>query len=192
MSNRTAESSGTRTTSIYLLLFAAAFGAGDQYLGSRAASPWAVDTSLLAAPWLLLPFLIGCTQRSARRACVLATICVFAGLAGFTAMTVSPIEHAKISFAGVLGLVGWQVRWFLLAAVTAPLFGWLGHHWRTSRTLWPALIMAATFGVEAVARTTLVLPIHSSLVRWSEVGAAVALFVVCLVARLRPRVEKGP
>lgn len=176
---------------VYLLLLAAAFGAGDQYLGSQAASPWAVDTSLLAAPWLLLPFLIGCTQPTARRARVVATLCVFAALVGFTAMTLSPIEHARISFAGALRLIGWQIRWFLLAAVTAPLFGWLGYRWRTDRTVWPALVMVATICVEAAARTTLVLPIHSSLVRWSEAGAALALFVVCLVVRFLARGEEG-
>jgi hypothetical protein len=35
----------------------AGFGGADQYFGSLSAIPWLVDTSLLSAPWLSLPFL---------------------------------------------------------------------------------------------------------------------------------------
>jgi PPE-repeat protein len=51
-------------------LLSAVFGAGDQYLGSLTGSGhgwpvgWSSDVSLLSAPWLVLPFLAGATQRA--------------------------------------------------------------------------------------------------------------------------------
>jgi len=47
------------------LVLSAAFGAGDQYLGSGhvAGIGWATDVSLLSAPWILLAFVVGATQR---------------------------------------------------------------------------------------------------------------------------------
>jgi len=50
------------------LVLAALFGAGDQYLGSFSMHPWMADVSLLSAPWLVLAFLAGWTQREPRRA----------------------------------------------------------------------------------------------------------------------------
>jgi hypothetical protein len=55
------------------LVAAALFGGGDQYLGSLSWHPWAADVSLLSAPWLVLAFLAGCTQRDPRRATLLST-----------------------------------------------------------------------------------------------------------------------
>jgi hypothetical protein len=57
---------------LLLLVLSAIFGAADQYLGSlpgahlwAAQMPWMTDVSLLSAPWVLLPFLVG--RRSASR-----------------------------------------------------------------------------------------------------------------------------
>lgn len=163
------------------LLFSFAFGAADQYLGSLSAHPWATDVSLLAAPWLLLPFAAGYTQRTARGACLLATLCVFVALAGFIAMTLSPTEHAKYSLTGLMGLVGGQARWFVFGAATAPVFGWLGYRWRTDRVLWAPVIAAASLCLEPPARTV-IWPIHSPQVRWAEIGSGVVLLGVCASA----------
>ncbi|MEO9180848.1 MAG: hypothetical protein ABI298_04265, partial [Acidimicrobiales bacterium] len=51
-------------------LLGAVFGAGDQYLGSRSGHPWLTDISLLSAPWLALPFVVGSLQKSVRRALI--------------------------------------------------------------------------------------------------------------------------
>jgi hypothetical protein len=169
---------------VALVLLAAAFGAADQYLGSWPGHGWAADASLLAAPWLVLPFAVGCTQRSARRALTLAPLCTFVALLAYIAMTLSPVEEAKVSFVGVLGLLRWQVRWFLLGAITSPLFGWLGHRWCASRTLWAPIIPAAALILEPLARTVISQPIRSPLVRWLEIGAGAALCIVGLLSRL--------
>jgi hypothetical protein len=38
---------------VLALVLAAAFRAGDQYLGSFSMPPWMADVSLLSAPWLV-------------------------------------------------------------------------------------------------------------------------------------------
>jgi hypothetical protein len=52
-----------------------AFGAADQYLGSRSAlGPWAWTVSGMSAPWLVLPFVVGMTQERGRRAMALGLV----------------------------------------------------------------------------------------------------------------------
>jgi hypothetical protein len=83
---------------VLLLVLSAIFGAADQYLGSlpgahlwAAQMPWMTDVSLLSAPWVLLPFLVGATQREPRRATLLGLACTMFALAGYAAMTLSPV-----------------------------------------------------------------------------------------------------
>lgn len=172
-------------TTAAIILLAAVFGAADQYLGSWAGHGWATDVSLLAAPWLVLPFVVGCTQRVARRAIVLAVICTFAALIGYIAMTLSPVEEAKVSWSGVIGLLRWQIRWFVLGAISAPLLGWLGHRWRIGRAWWAPLVPAAMLILEPLARTVISTPVRSPMVRWVEIGAGVALAVAAVLIRRR-------
>ena len=181
---------------VVLVLLSAGLGAADQYLGSSPGHLWAVDVSLLAAPWLLLPFLIGSTQPSARRAITLATIGTCAALLGYIGMTLSPVEDAKVSVVGVLGLLRWQVRWFLLASITSPLFGWLGHRWRSGTNPWPPIIAAAALCLEPLLRSQPILrtavgqPIHSPVVKWLEIGAGAGLCVLTVIGRYRARLAK--
>lgn len=142
-----------------------------------------MDASLLAAPWLVLPFVIGCCQRSARRAVALAVGCTFAALFGYLAMTLSPVEQAKVSLTGVFGLL----RWFLLGAITAPLLGWLGHRWRIGAAAWAPIMPAAALVLEPFARTVLGPPIRVAQVRWLEVITGVVLGVVLVTAPMGAR-----
>ena len=81
---------------VLALVLSAVFGAGDQYLGSLQgsghiwAAGWATDVSLLSAPWLVLPFIVGTTQRDPRRAALLGLACTYAALLGYLLMTLSP------------------------------------------------------------------------------------------------------
>lgn len=170
---------------IAAIVLAALFGAADQYLGSWPGHGWAVDASLLAAPWLVLPFLVGFSQRSARRAIVLACGCTFLGLLAYLAMTLSPIEQAKVSLAGLTGLLTGQVRWFGLGAVTAPLLGWLGFRWRASRGLWFVVVPAAALVLEPFARSVVSEPVRCVALRWLEICAGVAFWLAGLLRRSR-------
>lgn len=177
--------------SLALVLLAAVFGAADQYLGSWPGHPWAVDASLLAAPWLVLPFAVGLTQLAARRAIALAITCTFAALLGYILMTLSPVEGVRMSYTGVIGLLRWQVRWFVLGAVSSPLLGWLGHRWRTGQLAWAPIVPAAALILEPFARTVIGQQIRSPMLRWAEIAAGLALAGAGLLAGRRIPASPG-
>jgi hypothetical protein len=134
------------------LLLAVAFGAGDQYLGSFSAHPWAADVSLLSAPWLVLAFVVGWLERDPKRAAVLGLACTFAALVGYGLMTLSPLENAHLTPRGIAGFVQSESRVFVGAFVTGPLFGWLGNRWRSERFWAGALAAAGAVSLEPLAR----------------------------------------
>jgi hypothetical protein len=175
----------TQLVAPMIILLAVVLGAGDQYLGSWSAQPWATDVSLLAAPWLILPFIVGSTQRTAQRAMWLATAATAGALVGYVLMTLSPIEHANVSVIGVFGLLRWQVRWFLLGAVTSPLFGWLGYRWRTQRALTAVLPVGAVLVLEPLARAAINQPIRSTLVICVEVAFGATVWALSVATRNR-------
>ena len=144
---------------VVALVLSAAFGAADQYLGSlpgahlwAARVPWVTDVSLLSAPWLLLPFLAGATQREARRAALLGLACTMSALAGYALMTLSPLENAELTLGSVEGFARSSDRVIVGGLVTGPLFGWLGYRWQAERTWLGALLVAGAFCLEPLAR----------------------------------------
>jgi hypothetical protein len=76
------------------------FGAAVQQLGSASVTlgAWSATAAQVSAPWLILPFLIGSTQRETRRATVLGVIVTVSALFGYYAMTYSPLEIHPWSF----------------------------------------------------------------------------------------------
>ena len=136
------------------------FGAGDQYLGTLAAGSalgtWSWTVSGMSAPWLILPFVAGMTQDRPRRAMALGLIVTLSALAGYFAMTYSPMESIPIrDFAsGVLHMVTSMPNplWILAGAVTGPLFGWLGHRWRVARSWVAAALITVALCFEPLAR----------------------------------------
>jgi hypothetical protein len=171
------------------LVLAAAFGAGDQYLGSLTGSGhawavgWSSDVSLLSAPWLVLPFVAGATQRDARRAALLGLACTYAALLGYALMTLSPVEHAHVTVATIRGFVVSERPVIIGGLVTGPLFGWFGQQWRTRRAILGALVTAAALCLEPLARRAAVRPIQDRDVWLAEVAAGLALAAVVLVRR---------
>ena len=165
------------------LLLSAAFGAGDQYLGSLSAHPWGADISLLSAPWLVLPFVAGATQREPRRAALLGLACTYAALLGYGLMTLSPVENAHLTLATVRGFVVSERSVLLGGIVTGPLFGWFGQQWRTKRAIAGALVTAAALCLEPLARRSSVDPIRYRQVWLSEVAVGLVLVAAVLVRR---------
>jgi hypothetical protein len=175
------------------LVLALAFGAADQYLGSLSAHPWATEASLLSAPWLVLPFVAGSTQRTARRGALIGLACTAAALLGYGLMTLSPLEHADPTLAAAASFARSQ-RLVLGGAVSGPLFGWWGSRWRTERAFLGALVTACALCFEplahklAPARIAGVFLGQSVDVRsvWlAEVAAGVALAAGFAAQRLR-------
>lgn len=173
------------------LLLSAAFGAGDQYLGSLEgsghawAAGWATDVSLLSAPWILLAFVAGATQRDPKRAALLGLACTYAALLGYGVMTLSPVENAHITIATVRGFVYSERTVFIGGIFTGPLFGWFGQQWRSGKMLAGALLVAAAFCFEPLARRLSVNPIRYARVTVVEVAAGLLLAAAVLVRHLR-------
>ena len=173
------------------LVLSAAFGAGDQYLGSLTgsghlwAAGWSSDVSLLSAPWLVLPFIAGATQRDPRRAALLGLACTCAALLGYGLMTVSPIENAHLTIATVRGFVYSERPVLVGGIVTGPLFGWFGQQWRTRRAIAGALVTAGALCLEPLARRITIDPIRYRDVWLAEVAAGLLLAAAVLVRRAR-------
>ena len=171
------------------LVLSAAFGAGDQYVGSLTgsghvwAAGWSSDISLLSAPWVVLAFVAGTTQRDPRRAALLGLACTYAALLGYAIMTLSPVEHAHVTVATLRGFVVSERLVLVGGIVTGPLFGWFGQQWRTRRAIAGALVTAATLCLEPLARKVTIDPIRYRDVWVAEVAAGLALAAAVLGTR---------
>lgn len=178
------------------LVLSAVFGAGDQYLGSLTGSGhvwafgWSSDVSLLSAPWLVLPFVAGATQRDPRRAALVGLACTYAALVGYAVMTLSPVEHAHISVAAIRGFMVSERSVLIGGIVSGPLFGWFGQRWRTRRAIGGALVTAAALCLEPLARRITINPIGSRDVWLAEVAAGLALAAAVLVHRFSSGVQE--
>lgn len=180
--------------SLWVIASAAAFGAADQFLGARAylVGFWATDVSLLSAPWLLVAFLAGWSQPMAKRAAILGAGSTLAALAGYWAMTLSPIEGAVVTLAGVRGLLVGQAAYAAGGVVTGPLFGWLGHRWRTRRDWMSALAAALVVCCEPLAHSAAGTTVTFRGVWAAEIGVGLSIAFYAVVAARRrtpPRAE---
>jgi hypothetical protein len=144
---------------ILALVLAAAFGAADQYLGSlpgahvwAARVPWVTHVSLLSAPWLLVAFLAGSTQKEPKRAAQLGLACTLSALTGYALMTLSPVENAALTPRSAAGFAWSSDRVIVGGLVTGPPFGWLGCRWRHEGARLGAVIVAGAFCLEPLAR----------------------------------------
>lgn len=169
---------------VLALLLAGAFGAGDQYLGSMSWHPWAADVSLLSAPWLLLAFLGGWTQREPRRAALLGIACTYAALAGYGLMTLSPVENAHLTLTTARGFVASEAPVLVGGVVTGPVFGWLGCLWRMRRNWAGALAIAASLALEPLARSFVAgHEIRFRFVSTAEIAVGIAMGLYVAAAR---------
>jgi len=174
---------------VFAVVVGVTFGAADQYLGSLrslvALGPWAVAVSGMSAPWLLLPFAFGSTQDRPRRAVLVGLVAVVAALAGYFAMTVSPIEGVALkdlarSTAALLGSNGLVIVGGL---VTAPVFALLGQRWRVDRWWVSAAIVAGVFVFEPLALLATGRLTGPGWIWLAEAGVGAALAVGFAVAR---------
>ena len=175
------------------LVLSAAFGAGDQYLGSGHVFGigWPTDVSLLSAPWILLAFVAGATQRGPKRAALLGFACTYVALLGYGVMTLSPAENAHITLATVRGFVYSERTVLVGGLATGPLFGWFGQQWRSGKMLAGAFLVAAALCFEPLARRLGVNPIRYRVVTVGEVVAGL-LFAAFILARCYTQRESRP
>src|ERR1700677_3951198 len=128
-----------RVTIVVILIGAAVFGAIDQYLGAQY-SPFLIEVSGLSAPWLLLPFLAGASQPAIRPVALLGLATTWLAIAAYSFMNVSPMEGVHLTSQVYLESLARQWPWLAGGLVTGPLYGWLGHCFRTRRSLTVGLL----------------------------------------------------
>ena len=77
-----------------------------------------------------------------------------AALAGYFALTLSPLESVPLSHvpSGFVHLARAQLPYIAGGIVTAPLFGLLGLHWRERRSWASAGLLAGALCLEPAAR----------------------------------------
>jgi len=140
-----------KVTIVAILIGAVVFGAADQYLGAQY-SPFLIEVSGLSAPWLFLPFLAGASQRAARSAALLGLATTWLAVAAYSFMAVSPMEGVNLTSQGYLGELARQWPWLAGGLVSGPLYGWLGHRFRTHRSWTVGLLAALPVVLEPVGR----------------------------------------
>lgn len=175
-----------------------AFGAGVQYLGTLTAGSilgtWAWTVSGMSAPWLVFPFVVGMTQKRERRAMALGLVSTMAALAGYFAMTHSPMEGAPIEDFPrrflVMVRTGYNPLWIVGGLVTGPLYGLLGQRWRVARSWTSAALVTFALCLEPLARGVVGMLTPHPFVWWVEIATGVVVgvsFVVVIVTSRRSR-----
>ena len=173
-----------RVVTALALVLAALFGASDQYLGSFPMYPWMTAISLLAAPWLVLAFIAGGSQREARRGALLGLGCTYMALLGYGLMTLSPIENAHLTGSSIAGFIYSESPVFIGGLVTGPLFGWFGQQWRVHRAWAGALATAGALCFEPLARMLTGQVIGPSAVLLAEVAVGIAMVAYIVTRKL--------
>ena len=132
------------------------FGGTNQYVGSiDARALWTVSLSLLSAPWLVLPFVFGCTQLRASRAATVGLVATMSALLAYFLMIMGPLEGGKwtVSLSEVHGLLASNMWNIVGGIVTGPIYGMLGQRWRTRRAWASAVLVAGALCLEPLALT---------------------------------------
>jgi Family of unknown function (DUF6518) len=173
------------------------FGAADQYFGSRSTLlPWSAGISGMSALWLALPFVVGMTQTRARKAMALGLVATLAALLGYFVMTYSPMENVPADrfFSGVARMVtsGQNPLWILGGLVTGPLFGYLGHRWRVSRSWASAALITAALCLEPFLRRAIGQLTTPARVWGTEVAVGVVVGSAFAVAIATSRPARQP
>lgn len=148
-----------RTAPVFIPLVAAfAFGAIDQlapWAAAKSSHPgfflFAVQVSKMSAPWLVVPFLAGAWQGSRLRAATLGLAATWLAVLAYVVMIVSPMEGVHLTPRTFAFSLASQWPWFAGGLITGPLYGWLGHVWRTRRSALAALLAALPVLLEPAA-----------------------------------------
>ena len=167
------------------------FGAVDQFLGTIHFGPWGWTVSGMSAPWLILPFLAGMIQEHRRRAMTVGLVVTMAALAGYFAMSNSPMEGVPLDrfWGRVVTMVstGYNPLWIVAGIATGPLYGFLGHRWRVARSWISAVLVTSALCFEPLARKFAGMLSGPPLVWGAEVavGTAVAVLFAFMIATSR-------
>ena len=181
-----------------MLVVAAAFGAVEQRAGAGTEHPAFVSAlAEMAAPWLALPFLAGASWASRRRVRLLGLAVALVAVAGFLVASVGVVQTFTSGPSALLWAMLFQLPWLLGAAVSGPVYGWLGYRWRVTRSWWAALAATAPFMLEPVVRWQLssweiLIWTPYAPAAWAEALAGLALTVAAITVSLRGGIREDP
>jgi hypothetical protein len=186
----------SRTGWVVSLAGAAAFGAIDQYLGTVRFlvefGRWPSTASQVSATWLLLPFLAGCTQRTARSAAAIGLASTQVALACYALMTVSPFEGVALAAApnALAAMAAANMIYVVCGLATGPAYGWLGYRWRIARSPVAAALVIGALCLEPLVRGAVGERYDPAIVWRVEVALGVAA-AVAFAAMIRARRRTG-
>lgn len=172
------------------------FGGGDQYLGSLdTPGLWTVSLSLLSAPWLVLPFVFGCSQPRAARAAAVGLAATLAALAGYFLMIVGPFEggHWTLTLREIGGLLRSNRLNIAGGMIAGPLYGILGQRWRTRRAWTSAVLVAGALCLEPAAEAMAGNHYPGAAIVWPvEIVTGIAIATYFFLARFTYRRRGEP
>jgi hypothetical protein len=143
----------------------------------------------MSAPWLVLPFVAGMMQGRPRRAMAVGLIVTLSALAGYFAMTYSPMEGTPLKdfWSGVSRMVISPPNplWIVAGSITGPLYGFLGHRWRVARSWVSAVLITVALCFEPLARSVEGTLSHQPIVWGTEIviGATAGIIFAWMIAR---------
>jgi DNA-binding beta-propeller fold protein YncE len=178
-----------------VLVAAVVFGVVEQRAGAGQ-SAFVTALGGMAAPWLVLPFLVGASRASRGSALVLGLAVVLAAVTGFLAASVGLVQTFTSGPSAVLAAMLGQLPWLLGAVVGGPVYGLLGYRWRVTGSWPPALAVTAPVMLEPAlrwglsSRGILIWEPYAP-VAWAEAVAGLALTVAAItVGRRRGKLER--
>ncbi len=134
-----------------VLVAAATFGAVEQWAGAGH-SAFVTALGGMAAPWLVLPFLVGASRASRGSARVLGFAVALVAVIGFLTANAGLVQALTSGPSAVLWVMLGQLPWLFGAVVSGPVYGLLGYSWRVTRS-WPvALAVTAPVMLEPALR----------------------------------------
>jgi len=141
--------------------------------------------SLLSAPWLVLPFALGCGQSRPGRALAVGLVVTLSALLGYFLMIMGPFEggQSSLNLPEIHGLLVSNMRNIAGGLVTGPLYGFLGQRWRSRRAWVSGVLVAGALCFEPLAETAAGTHYPGASSVWLvEVIAGIAMATYFLVA----------
>jgi len=172
-----------------VLVAAAAFGAVEQWAGTGH-SAFVTALGGMAAPWLVLPFLVGASRASRGGARVHGFAVALVAVIGFLTANAGPVQALTSGPSAVLWAMLDQLPWLFGAVVSGPVYGLLGYRWRVTRS-WPvALAVSAPVMLEPALRWWLssrgmLIWAPYAPVAWAEALAGLVLTAAAITIGLR-------
>jgi hypothetical protein len=142
------------------------FGACVQWIGALDSAFLTQVSKGLSALWLVIPFAVGASMPTRRRAALMGMAATCAALIGYVLMIVSPMEGThlgpappgthgtwnQLTFNLLVHVIASQGQWFIFAIIAGPVFAVCGYFFWCQGRFVCAIPLTLSFAVEPCAR----------------------------------------